>query len=63
MNKFSEELLDSMQAGAFLHLHACTINSLAKKGELKSLKVGRKRLYMKSDLLRWLRKKNRAENK
>lgn len=56
MKTINEELLDSMQAGTFLHMHASRVNALAKSGDLKSVKVGRKRLYAKSDLLRWVRK-------
>ena len=56
MNSLNEELLDSMQAGTFLHMHASRINALAKSGDIKSIKVGRKRLYAKSDLLRWFKK-------
>lgn len=57
MNALNEEIFDSMQAGAFLKMHASRVNALACIGEIKSVKVGRKRLYAKSDLLKWLRKK------
>lgn len=61
MNTLDEEIFDSMQAGTFLKMHASRVNALAKSGEIKSIRVGKKRLYAKSDLLKFLRKKQKGE--
>lgn len=58
-----DELLDSMQVGAMVHMHANSIHRLVARGELKSLKVGRRRLFSKSEVEKWIQKQNRTKNK
>lgn len=56
-----DELLDAMQVGTMIHLHANSVHRLVSKGELKSLKVGRRRLFSKSEVQKWIQKQNRVK--
>jgi excisionase family DNA binding protein len=56
-----DELLDAMQVGTMIHLHANSVHRLVSRGELKSLKVGGRRLFSKSEVEKWIQKKNRAK--
>jgi excisionase family DNA binding protein len=55
-----DELLDAMQVGTILHVHANSVHRLVAKGELKSLKVGSRRLFSKTEITRYIQKKNRT---
>lgn len=61
LNILKDELLDSMEAGMFLRMHASRLNALAKSGQIKSVKIGKRRLYAKSDLLRWFKKQSQKK--
>lgn len=58
-----DELLDAMEVGTILRLHANSVHRLVAKGALKSLKVGGRRLFSRSEVEKWIHKKNRAKNK
>lgn len=53
-----DELLNAMQVGTIIHMHANSVQRLASKGLLKSLKVGRRRLFSKSEVEKWIKKQN-----
>ena len=48
--------LDVHEAAEFLHLAVSTIYSKNSRGELPSMKEGKKLLFLKSDLLEYLKK-------
>jgi excisionase family DNA binding protein len=57
------EFLDTMQAGTLTHLHANHISRLATQGVIPSIKIGKRRLFKRSDLLKWMRQQNRNSKK
>lgn len=52
------EFLDSMEVGQLVHMHANHISRLASQGVIPSIKVGRKRLFKRKDVLRWMKEQN-----
>lgn len=57
------KLLDAMEVGALIHLHANSVHRLVSKGELKSLKIGRRRLFSRTEVEKWISKQNRQGSK
>ncbi|MBE0426354.1 MAG: helix-turn-helix domain-containing protein [Nitrospirae bacterium] len=54
-----DKLLSVTQSAALLDLHPVTLQRAIAKGELKSLKVGRRRLISTSQLEAWIKKINK----
>jgi len=54
-----DEFMNIMEVSNLLHLHANSVSRLASKRDLPSLKVGRRRLFKKRDVLRWIEKQNK----
>jgi excisionase family DNA binding protein len=52
------EVLDVREAAEFLRLSVYTVRKYAKRGTLPAKKTGRDWLFVKADLLTWLRTKD-----
>lgn len=55
METFEDETMDLYQAAAFLKLHWQTLRAKAKAGEIPGAKLGRRWVFIKSDLVSHLR--------
>lgn len=51
----SAETMNVQEAAAFLRLHPETVKKNAREGLLPAAKVGRKWLFLRADLEKWLR--------
>jgi excisionase family DNA binding protein len=58
-----DEFMNIMEVSNMLHLHANSVSRLASKGDIPSLKIGRRRLFKKRDILRWVEKQNNQSKK
>lgn len=56
-----DELLSMTQGAAACGVSSITIQRAIAKGELKSLKIGRRRLVSKTSLQHWIEKQNRKD--
>jgi excisionase family DNA binding protein len=53
-----DELIDAMEVARIIHLHANSVHRLVSKGKLKSIKIGRRRLFSKREIEKWIEKQN-----
>jgi len=56
-----DELFSMTQAASFCGVHLVTLQRAVAKGELRSLKIGRRRLVSKGSLQRWIERQNRKD--
>ncbi len=56
-----KKLLTVAEASAYLRVSRGTLYTLMKKGEIKSLKIGGKRLFLESELIAYIEKQEKAE--
>jgi len=54
-----DDNLDIMQVAVMTHKHANTISRLVSQGKIPSFKIGRRRLFKRRDILRWIRDQNK----
>jgi len=54
-----DDLLTAGEAARFLRIHLVTLYSWASEGRVPSIKLGRKRLFSRKELHRWLEKNTR----
>lgn len=55
MVNIEHETLDLQTAAAFMHVHWQTLRSKAKSGEVPGAKLGRRWVFLKADLVTYLR--------
>lgn len=53
----TEEILTIVQTGDLLKVGKSTLYKMARDGKIPSTKVGREWRFVKSELIRWLKKK------
>ena len=54
-----DELISMTQGASFCGVHLVTLQRAVAKGELKSSKIGRRRLVSKGSLQKWISQQNR----
>lgn len=54
-----DEFMNIMQVATLTHLHANSVSRLASKGTIPSIKLGRRRLFKRRDILKWIRDSNK----
>ena len=57
-----ERFLDSRQAAALLQIHPKTLQRLARKGEIRAMRVGKLWRFRASDLHAWVDSRLRLTN-
>ena len=54
-----DELFSMTQGASFCGIHLVTLQRAVAKGELRSFKIGRRRLVSKGSLRKWIERQNR----
>jgi excisionase family DNA binding protein len=55
-----DELLSLTQSAAICGVHIITLQRAINRGELKSLKIGRRRLVDRTELYKWIEKQSQS---
>lgn len=56
------EILTVEQAAEFLHMHPTTVSTMAKRKEIPCAKPGKRYVFIKADLIEWIRSQYQKES-